>query len=92
MFKKYYCKKSYNDYLIPENSFIKNNYYDIKIIRNKMTIFMFEIEWKLSDSWTHTTTYPNGESEIDNNFDDYFILATIHDRKIKLKNIDNVQI
>ena len=74
--KKYYCKKSYNDFLV-------GNYYD-KTVDN----YFYTIVGKTKNNLEVKVLY-NKFSNMYINFNKHFILATIHDRKTKIKKLKN---
>jgi len=79
MFKKYYCKKTYGDIII-------GNYYDCKITTDEL---LNEIIGKNKKGLGILMIYDN-ISNLYINFNNYFVLAAIYDRKIKLKILNNV--
>jgi len=74
--KKYYCKKSYDSITI-------GNYYDCGTSTNDL---IYEISGKNKKGFDFNMIYDN-KSDIYKYFNDYLILAIIHDRKIKLEKI-----
>lgn len=77
--KRYYCKKTYY------NNFSKGFYYYIWIVNNNGSNYI--MNWLNDDGYNVNTICIASNSEIDTNFSDYFILAEIHDRKLKLEKI-----
>lgn len=76
--KSYYCKKTYNDEIL------EGKYYDIYMSNN--ILFVYNKLWESEKAWIYSIHCPKS-SDIYKNLNEYFILATIHDRKLKLEEL-----